>query len=156
MKKLIFLLFTITFIASTSNAQTIYRVEKNKYEYVYTGVASVTVGSVNTTCSYILTPQKVDALYSNQQLSISKTGGTLDLSIKFQGKYFYSDSIYTDIATATFKGSITDTLINCAQFTTKLGYNYYKILVTRINGTAKINKYKAFYRKEKSLACIKF
>lgn len=147
MKKF-FLIMVISIITiNLANSQTVYSPDKGKYEYIYKGNSTDTVGAGNTSWSMIVTPKKDEALYYNHQLSLSKTGGTLALSIKFQGKYFYTDPLYTDIATANFIGTQTDTLINCAQFTTKSGYNYFKVLVTRTNGTAKINKYKVFFRK---------
>lgn len=140
---LVISLFTFTIC----KAQTIPTPLKNGYEYYYNGVASDTVGSTKTTWSHVMSPDKVEVLFSNQQISLSKLSDTANVGVKFQGKYFITDTTYTDILSVTYFGKTPDTLINCPQFTTKLGWIYYRTLVSRNAGTIKINKYKSFFRK---------
>jgi hypothetical protein len=148
MKKLIsFILIVAISFAITTQAQTLQKpTDKAGYEYFYKGVSTDTVGAGTTKWNLVLKHEQTEGLYTGQQLSLSKTGGTLHLKIEFQGKYFDTDTSYATIATAYFTGTVTDTLINCVQ-TSISTYNYYRTLITRNNGTAKVNKYKAFLKR---------
>ncbi len=151
MKKFIVLSILMAFAFTFSvKAQTPIKLKNTDWQFVYNGIRTIdTVGSAKTTWSMMVNPNKNDAVYSNQLISLSKiaTTDTFNITIQFQAKYFLADTTYTTLGTATWAGSKSDTLVQCPLFTTKNGYNYYRQSITRNKGSVKINYNKWIFRK---------
>jgi len=149
MKKLIFIITLIAVAVSASAVTTIARTLKlnpNTYLFEYTGLASDTLGLVNTTWSYEVNTNKVDGYFYDFRVKVADgTAGAA--TIKLQTKAFATDT-YADITTVTWTGvGSTDTIAPFTQITTKVYKRYVRILVTRTGGTAKVVYVKAILRK---------
>ena len=151
MKRILAIVFLMAFaLVNVSKAQTPIKLKSTDWQYVYNGVRTIdTLGSAKTTWSMMVNPNKIDAVYSNQLISLSRlsTTDTVNITWAFQGKYFVSDTTYTTLGTGTYTGTKTDTLLQCPLFTSKNGYNYYRQILTRNKGSVKINYNKWIFRK---------
>src|SRR5690554_2344490 len=103
MKKFLFLLTAlICLISVSSTAQTV--LPAKKYIYEYTGVASDSVGVVNTTWNKAIQLNKLDGLFYNAAVKVSDVTEDATCTIKLQGKMFATDT-YTDITELEWTGT---------------------------------------------------
>jgi hypothetical protein len=116
----------------------------------YIGLATDTLGTVTaTTWSYEIPVNKFDGLFyvSKIKLSDKTTGANGVCTVKFQGKYFDSDS-YTDITTVKWTGvNSTDTTITFSNVSTKIYYPYIRQLVTNTSGKSKVEYSKTIIKR---------
>lgn len=136
MKKFILMLI-LSVGAVAIQAQTV--LPTTKYIYSYTGVASDTVGAVETTWNKAIQLNKLDGLFYNASVKVSDSTVGAKCSVALQGKIFAEDA-YTTITTVTWYGGGTDTTILFTQNTNKIYYRYLNVLVTRVAAKAKVSK----------------
>lgn len=145
MKKLLFLLTALTCLFSiSSTAQTILPVKK--YIYEYKGVASDTVGVVDTVWNKAIQLNKLDGLFYNAAVKVSDATAGATCKIKLQGKVFATDT-YTDITELKWTGTGTDTTFVFTGNTNKIYYRYLNFLVTGTANKTKIDYVKLSLKK---------
>ena len=113
------------------SAQTV--LPTNKYIYEYKGVASDSVGVVDTVWNKAIQLNKLDGLFYNAAVKVSDVTADATCKIKLQGKMFATD-VYTDITELEWEGAGTDTTFvfhrqyqqNLLQILKFLGYRYGK------------------------------
>ena len=150
MKRLVLLVaFTVGLFAVQAQTVRTYMYPAGTFTKTYTGVATDTLGVVQTTWGYEFEVNKPDGLFYNTRVKISDktTGGNGVGTVKLQGKYFDTDS-YSDITTVTWTGvGSTDSIIPFQNVSTKNYYRYLKILVTRTGGLMKVDYIKNSLKK---------
>lgn len=154
MKRKVFLIIAIALMAIRMpiKAQNIITLPEKQFQFVYTGVTTDTVGASQTSWQMEIVPNKIDALYSNHSISLSRTPLIADtaclVQVVFQGKYFATDG-WSTLGSAFFygKAGLMDTVVTCPQFTNRVGYNHYQVLLNRTTGRVKVNNVKGVYRK---------
>ena len=150
MKRLVLLVaFTVGLFAMQAQTVRAFMYPAGTFTKTYTGVATDTLGVVQTTWGYEFEVNKPDGLFYNTRVKISDktTGGNGVGTVKLQGKYFDTDS-YSDITTVTWTGvGSTDSIIPFQNVSTKNYYRYLKILVTRTGGLMKVDYIKNSLKK---------
>ena len=107
------------------------------YKYYY-GSAADTVSNADSLWNYdIAVLNLYDALDSELRVSLDSVSGSPQVTVTLQGKWSYVDS-YTDISSATWYGTSSDTTISISNATNK-NYRFYNIL---LDGTATAQKSK--------------
>lgn len=145
MKKFLFLLTaSICLFSISSTAQTVLPVKK--YIYEYKGVASDSVGTVDTTWNKAIQLNKLDGLFYNAAVKVSDLTPDAACTIKLQGKIFATDP-YTDITTLKWTGTGTDTTFVFTGNTNKIYYRYLNFLVTGTANKTKIDFVKLSLKK---------
>lgn len=139
MKKLalLFLLFAFAFISYGQNTaldvkslkgnfNTTFDIKKNvTYRYYY-GVAADTITEVDSLWNYDFAVENLlDNLNHEFRIKLDSVSGAPEVLVTLQGKWSYNDA-YTDIGSATWTGTTSDTTIAISN-TTSQGYRFLNI-----------------------------
>lgn len=142
MKKLIIISIIALLAVINAGAQTL---SSGVYYYGYTGAASDTVSTYKTTLYKYIYPEKPQMLYYQKQVKLSKVSGTVRDSIFLKARMWDTDT-WTTISTNTFTGTVTDTVINYTQTTTKQIYRQYMFYLKTTSGKSKLTWIYATYK----------
>jgi hypothetical protein len=138
-----FIIAVFLFIGIGVSAQ---KINSTDWLYTYTGVAADTIGGTQTTWYKDV---EFSSGYLNTvafTLKLSDRAAGCTATIALQAKSFGTDS-YTPIYSFTWAGGGTDTTVTFNSNSTKYGYNYYRVLVTRTASKGTINNLRLFVKR---------
>ena len=150
MKKVLFLVTLMSFIlvfTIPAKAQIPVKLGNNEYQFSHAGQSSDTLAPTDSIRSLQIEVNKISAVFSNHSIELLHMDvNPINVVVEFQGKYLNIDPNWETFYTATYKGTVTDTIINCNQFTNRLGYNHYRIKAAATVGKARVKKYNGYYK----------
>ncbi len=138
--------FVLTFVLPVK-AQVPIKLGAKEYQFTRPGATGDTLAPHDSIRTVSCDVNKTYAMFSSHSLELfHMDASAVSVTVEFQGKYLNLDPDWTTFATAVYKGTVADSIITFNSFTTRQGYNHYRIKASAQTGKVRVKKWNAVYK----------